>query len=172
MWHGGKGSKSRIVNLSSYGDEYDRIFGKKDEEETDTGKRRLLLDDIRYPSQCSLVYSSHVEKLVDKTKTVNSNWHVVRSIEEFTEWIMQYGSPDIVSFDNDLKVSHYERYVEVAGGRDCYNYEKETDTGIAALRFMLNYCKEHHLKLPKIYVHTANKYARDIMNAKLKELGL
>lgn len=170
MWHGGKGSKSRITDFNKYGNEYDRIF-KASKEEFSNCKRHLLLDDIRHPKQCNLVYPTHTTTLLEETNTFECDWIVVRTLDNFKEWIYTNGPPELLSLDNDLTMSHYERYVEVLGGRDSYDYEKEDDNGIAALKFVIKYCKEHGKKLPKIYVHTANQIARNVMTAKINEIS-
>ena len=45
-------------------------------------KMKLYLDDIRNPA--------------------TEGWNIVRSYEEFVQFIMQNGMPDLISFDHDL----------------------------------------------------------------------
>jgi hypothetical protein len=41
-WHGGKGSKTRPTDKKKYDDNYDRIFGKKKENEASNTKKQKV----------------------------------------------------------------------------------------------------------------------------------
>lgn len=41
-WHGGKGSKTRPTDKKKYDDNYDRIFGKKKENEASNPKKQKV----------------------------------------------------------------------------------------------------------------------------------
>lgn len=169
QWHGGKGPESRVTDWKGYYGKLGKIFGKKDAE-NEHKKRYLLLDDNRTPSECWLDITQSKENLTVKTGTFDKDWEVVKTYDAFVKSIIDKGVPDIVSFDNDLTFSDYSRYGDVLRGKCSYHYEKERDNGIAAFRFLVEFCERHETKFPKIYIHTANEYARKVMEEKLKEL--
>jgi hypothetical protein len=79
-------------------------------------KKKLYLDDIRTP----------------KTE----GWDIVRSYDEFVNWITENGIPDEISFDHDL--------------------DKEHITGYDAAKWLGKYCIDNGLPLPEFNVHSAN----------------
>lgn len=116
----------------------------------------LWLDDQREP------YSYFKKKKTDSGAWVRNNdfyqenifnnykpnfiW--VKNLPEFSEYIIENGLPDLVSFDHDLssktvKCDH--------NGADC-------------ARWLVNYCKENGLQMPKCFAHTANNKQRPILN--------
>ena len=68
----------------------------------------------------------------------------VRNMEEFTKYILDNGLPDMISFDHDLGKG-------LQNGHDC-------------AMWLMAYCKEHNLGLPKCFVHSANHNKRAGMN--------
>jgi hypothetical protein len=46
-WHGGKGSKRRPEDRKAYEDNYDKIFGKKDEPRTETVQEKPSIETER-----------------------------------------------------------------------------------------------------------------------------
>ena len=68
----------------------------------------------------------------------------VRNIEEFTKYILDNGLPDMISFDHGLGKG-------LQNGHDC-------------AMWLMAYCKEHNLGLPKCFVHSANHNKRAGMN--------
>ena len=85
---------------------------------------------------------------------VNFIW--VKSFDEFANYIENNGVPKFISFDNDLKNGRMTVDGEVPNGEDC-------------VKWLINYCNDNKLKLPKYYLHTANHKQRDILNKLLKE---
>jgi len=75
----------------------------------------------------------------------------VRTFEEFTDYIMQNGLPDLVSLDHDLGKG-------LKKGAECAHWLKQ-------------YCTENGLKLPKFYAHSANPNGRAEINATLSDNG-
>lgn len=75
----------------------------------------------------------------------------VRTFEEFTDYIMQNGLPDLVSLDHDLGKG-------LKKGAECAHWLKQ-------------YCAENGLKLPKFYAHSANPNGRAEINATLSDNG-
>ena len=73
----------------------------------------------------------------------------VRTFEEFTDYIMKNGLPDLVSLDHDLGRG-------LKKGAECAHWLKQ-------------YCAENGLKLPKFYAHSANPNGRAEINATLSD---
>ena len=168
-WEGGKGDKSRVTNYEAYGEGYDRIF-KKEQQEMHK-KSYLLLDDVRFAKDCVVSTDTSARKLLDVSKTQITDWVVVRTLKGFYNYIDRNGMPDVISFDNDLDSYDYQKYADAVNGKHTYVYETEKGNGIEAFRYVVNYCEKNDIELPKIYVHSANEFARRIINNKLKELG-
>lgn len=80
----------------------------------------------------------------------------VKSFEEFINYIETNGVPKFISFDNDLKNGKMAVDGVVPNGEDC-------------VKWLINYCNDNGLKLPKYYLHTANHKQRDVLNKLLKE---
>lgn len=95
---------------------------------------QIFLDDIRDPSW---VYDFGSD----------SQWVVLRSGQQFYDWVELHGLPDLVSFDHDL------------GGIDENGNEVDPATvpsGMDCAHFLVNYCLDHDLPLPRFKVHSAN----------------
>ena len=78
----------------------------------------------------------------------------VKNIEEFTNYIIENGVPEFVSFDFDLKNGRTKVDGPVPNGGDC-------------TQWLINYCKENNIKMPKCFAHTANKTQRPLLNGLL-----
>ncbi|MEI8205105.1 MAG: cyclic-phosphate processing receiver domain-containing protein [Bacteroidota bacterium] len=91
----------------------------------------LFLDDCRIPSD-SAKYMR--QRNIDSSIYLK-NWIIVRSYNEFVEWIEQNGLPDVISFDHDL-------------GNDL--------SGMDCAKWLINYCLDNCKSLPLYAVHSAN----------------
>jgi len=81
------------------------------------------------------------------------DWIIVKSYDQFVEWILENGLPDVISFDHDLADEHYA----FAGNYNIFRYE----TGYDAAKWLCNYCSENSKKLPECYVHSMNPAGAD-----------
>jgi hypothetical protein len=70
----------------------------------------------------------------------NDSWVRIYSFDEFVAYIEANGLPDEISFDHDLGELNG---VIQKDGKDCANY-------------LVNYCIDHNLDLPKYDCHSAN----------------
>lgn len=102
-------------------------------------KRLLFLDDIRYP-----VEAYHYTK---QDIFLRKDWHIVRNSEQFVNRIVEKGLPEMISFDHDLADIHY-----LKPNSDGYN-EK---TGYDCAKWLIEYCMDNFLDLPKFYCHSMN----------------
>jgi hypothetical protein len=95
--------------------------------------KQLYLDDLRMPHQSGYV---------------DSEWTIVRNLEDFKKHVLTYGVPNIVSFDHDLG--------ENAQGN-------ELPSGYDAVKWLSNFDQKFS-RTPgnwEIRVHSANPVGRE-----------
>jgi len=115
----------------------------------------LWLDDLRNP------YLDLEGRVPKEDGTVE--W--VLNYEQFVQWIEKFGLPDIISFDHDLADEHYtpqeywNDYQLSKQYQESQNYQEKT--GLDCAKWLIDYCTETNLKLPKYYVHSANPVGAD-----------
>ena len=112
----------------------------------------LWLDDERDPevylkqksnSGAFLRTSEFYKKNIFNKYDVSFIW--CRNYDEFTKHIEKNGLPEFISFDRDLKKGNkIPKGSDYPDGEDCAKWLKD-------------YCKKHGKKLPKYFVHSANK---------------
>jgi|688.fasta_scaffold192121_5 hypothetical protein len=106
--------------------------------------KKLYLDDVRTP----------------KTE----GWDIVRSYDEFVNYIETNGIPDEVSFDHDLSREHTKYYFDNGGHSnppDPLGVEFNEKTGYDSAKWLCEYCWTNGIPLPKWNVHSANPVGRD-----------
>jgi hypothetical protein len=109
--------------------------------------KKLFLDDIRNPKDCANgLVPSHLNKFYWE-----SDWFIVRSHNEFVDWITENGLPDFISFDHDLADEHY--IMDFSRILDAIPMEK---TGYDSAKWLGNHCLDNKLKLPSFVVHSQN----------------
>lgn len=118
--------------------------------------RILWLDDIRNPY---LDYEGKVPKIPG---------HVVEwvlSYQEFVDWIKKFGLPAIISFDHDLAFEHYTPFEYWDGYEASKKYQESKEytekTGMDCAKWLVQYCSDNNLELPKFFVHSANPVGAD-----------
>lgn len=94
----------------------------------------LFLDDIRIPASAAISVCSDN---ITQNLYLEQNFVIVRNYTEFVNHIEQFGLPYFISFDNDLG-------------------EPDTRTGYDCCKWLVDYCIEDKLALPKWAVHSAN----------------
>lgn len=115
--------------------------------------RRLFLDDVRIPTDCvSYTYN----------KIYNEEWDIVRTYDEFVDYIKTNGVPDEISFDHDLADEHYDpsMYESTERYGEKYKTFKEK-TGYDCAKWLSEYCITNVIPMPKCYVHSMNPVGRD-----------
>lgn len=103
---------------------------------------KLFLDDIRIPKDAIGLVSSNLNQFYWE-----KDWIIVRNYYEFCNYIQKFGLPDFISFDHDLADEHY---------MDVDNSEYEEKTGYECAKWLVDWCLENSLSLPKFVVHSAN----------------
>lgn len=74
-----------------------------------------------------------VNLYLDDVRACPENVILVTSYEEFVNFIKDDGWPNFISFDHDLGIGK---------------------TGLDCAKFLVDYCLENHLDLPKFIVHS------------------
>jgi hypothetical protein len=121
-------------------------------------KTLLWLDDMRDPLtnnwlQYSALSAPH-----------NTIW--VKSYNEFVAWITENGLPDGINFDHDLADVHYQpskHYDESHPEYNKFDYNEwaklqdfKEQTGFDCAKWLVDYCMDNSLPLPKWYTHSHN----------------
>lgn len=103
----------------------------------------LFLDDERNPINVTWVPMPNV------------NWTIVRSFEEFKDAIRKNGLPELISFDHDLGDEAYQEAFK--NNLKTFDYTKVKEkTGYDCAIWLVNYCLDRRIPLPKYLVHTMN----------------
>lgn len=93
---------------------------------------------------------------MDDVRTPNTDgWEIVRTYEDFVDWISENGLPDMVSFDHDLADVSYNPKTTAQS----FNYREKT--GYDAAKWLCEYCWTNGLPIPDWNVHSANPVGRD-----------
>lgn len=107
-------------------------------------KRLLFLDDIRYP-----IEAYHYTK---QDIFLRKDWHIVRNYEQFVNRILEKGLPEMISFDHDLADEHY---------LEPNSQEFVEKTGYDCTKWLVEYCMDNYLDLPKFYSHSMNPVGKE-----------
>jgi hypothetical protein len=106
---------------------------------------KLFLDDVRYPQDVW-------RNTIDPDYEFDQEWIIVRTYDAFVSYIEVKGLPDLISFDHDLSFDHY---LEVNQNQIDYNTFTEK-TGYHAAQWLVDYCLDKDLPLPRCKVHSMN----------------
>ena len=77
---------------------------------------------------------------LDDLRTVPNGFSFVKSYLEFTDFILRNGLPDFISFDHDLG---------------------EEKTGYDCAKWLVEYCMDNNLRIPKFFVHSQNPVGKE-----------
>jgi hypothetical protein len=111
----------------------------------------LFLDDIRMPADAgNYMYPVELRTLY-RTK----EWVIVRNYKDFVETVLSQGIPEMVSFDHDLALIHYDP----STWKESFSYQEET--GLDCAKWLCDYCQENNLPLPQYLVHSANPVGKE-----------
>jgi hypothetical protein len=114
-------------------------------------QKKLYLDDVRTPK--------------------SDGWDIVRSYDEFVNYIEINGVPDEISFDHDLSREHTKYFFDNGGHKNPPNPLEgkfEEKTGYDAAKWLCDYCWTNGIPLPKCNVHSANPVGSDNIKFLLK----
>jgi hypothetical protein len=102
----------------------------------------LFLDDIREPE--------HAFEYTKQEMFLKQKWEVVRNFDEFKNHIEANGMPSFISFDHDLADTHYTP-----------EHLHKEKTGYECAMWLVDYCMDNNLHLPKYYCHSMNPVGKD-----------
>ncbi len=108
----------------------------------------LYLDDERTPD-ISYEYTK------DKSY-IDLEWDIVRSFDEFVNYILENELPELISFDHDLADEHYNYSVEIIKNSMIDYSGFREKTGYECAKWLIGYCIDNNLKLPKFMCHSLN----------------
>ncbi len=111
----------------------------------------LFLDDYREPIDCAkYMYRKGVD-----CKIYHEQWNIVRSYGQFVKWITENGLPEFISFDHDL--GDVEELKEDLPVEEWFDLENNREyNGMDCAKWLVEYCMDNKLQLPKYAVHSAN----------------
>lgn len=115
----------------------------------------LFLDDIRNPTD---IHSTLHRGIWEEFPSL-MDWKVVRSYQEFVNFILKNGMPNRISYDHDLSWEHYPNAGDSLSAPIPYETFTEK-TGYDCAKWLTNYCLEKKLELPDFYVHSFNPVGR------------
>ena len=126
----------------------------------------LWLDDIREPYtyfskprlQSGAWKRNHEYYENNIFNQYNPNFIWVKSLKEFSNYILNNGLPDMISFDHDIKPK---------------NYYGKFETGADVAKWLVNFCNSNNIKLPWTFIHSANENGRTnigtVLNSNVNE---
>ena len=115
---------------------------------------QLFLDDQRMPKEAS----GYATVRGVNPDIYEMNWVIVQSYDEFRDWILKHGLPDMISFDYDLGEDDAKKKVAKGISKKKARLDKKlAKSGFGCARWLVNHCIDRHLDLPKWAVHSANE---------------
>lgn len=108
----------------------------------------LALDDVR---TIEMIANYAPKEL--KSMYYDNKWDIVRDYNEFIDYIMENGVPDVISFDHDLDSEHYDGSIDIA------SYIEHT--GYDATKWLIDYCRTYNVPFPEAYCHSANPVGKE-----------
>ena len=117
----------------------------------------LFLDDIREPE--------HAYEYTKQEIFLKQKWEVVRNFDEFKSYIKKNGMPFFISFDHDLADTHYtpeHLWTDYDKSKEWQEAQvHEEKTGYECAMWLVDFCIDNNLKLPKYYCHSMNPVGKD-----------
>lgn len=150
LYNGPEKVKRQYIRKNEHLNDNKKIFDKTFNIDVNLQTLKILwLDDIREP------YSYFYKKKTSGAYLRNYNYYTsnifnrynpefiwVKNLNEFKNYIINNGLPDMISLDHDIKPR---------------NYQGKFETGADVAQWLVNYCKENNLKMPLSISHSANE---------------
>lgn len=111
----------------------------------------LFLDDVRQPSEPG----NYMSPVNLRSLYQEQEWVTVRNYNDFVKYITENGLPDLVSFDHDLADIHYDPTT----CKESFEYTEET--GYDCAKWLVMYCDDNGLPLPKYLCHSMNPIGKE-----------
>lgn len=132
------------------------LFVSKLNDNTNQEAVFLFLDDIREPE--------HAFEYTKQEMFLNQGWEVVRNFDEFKSHIEKNGLPNFISFDHDLADTHYTPeylWTDYDKSKEWQEQLQKEKTGYECAVWLVDYCIDNNLQLPKYYCHSMNPVGKD-----------
>jgi hypothetical protein len=112
--------------------------------------RKLFLDNTQTPD----VIAQHISNQEVKKYYNTGDWDIVRSYNEFIEYIEKRGLPDFISFgycyaNNSSATLTEEELLNTP-------YQKKEKNGVQCANWLIEYCVNKKKNLPKFFVHSTD----------------
>jgi len=127
-------------------------------------KKLLWLDDFRDPFDEKSNWLAYNSIRIEKPFEII--W--VKNYDEFIDWIIKNGLPYQISFDHDLADEHYSP--DMYKTPDVYNKHYDDfreKTGMDCAKWLISYCINNNVSVPKFTVHSANPVGGENIRALL-----
>lgn len=119
-------------------------------------KTLLWLDDIRDPKEN--IWHNWLATHNVNPFHYNITW--VKTYGDFTKWVRKNGLPDVICFDHDL-ADNWELRSESDVTKWFDMTENSEYTGYDAAKWLVEYCMDNDLDLPKWNIQSANPVGAD-----------
>jgi len=134
----------------------------------------IFIDDMRNPNDAYLHLDTGILKisLVEHSGIHQDEWVIARTYDEFVNYIIHLGLPDVVSFDHDLHEEHIKHYFTVTQDIGVIEYGNlKEKTGKHCAEYLVQeWKKQNKPKHIKTFVHSANRWGQITIKEVLKEL--
>ena len=129
---------------------------------------KLFLDDVRNPVHCVAYMHLKIGRL--NPIYLENDWVICRNYTSFVNTIESMGLPDFVSFDHDLAEEHYKAGIASPEDWDWYHMKNDREmTGYDCAKWLVQYCMNNNLELPKYIVHSMNPVGTENIEKYLKQ---
>ncbi len=133
-------------------------------------KTLLWLDDIRNPFEP--LKGEETTWLVFSPIEQPFETHWVKSFSEFVDWIKTYGLPDAICFDHDLGLDEvHEKKTMSKSALKRFRKTPEYKTGYDCAKWLVEYCMDKNMTLPKWNIQSANPVGKENINSLLNNFN-
>lgn len=123
-------------------------------------KTLLWLDDIRNPFLSDWRMQYTPEFAYGEGNTI---W--VKNYDDFIDWITENGLPHTIAFDHDLgEDAAKERVANGMNKKTARLIKREAPNGFHCAKWLIDYCMDEDLDLPKWTIQSANPVGKDNIN--------
>ena len=124
----------------------------------------LWLDDLRDPHEQDWINWLAQYSPIEQPYTVV--W--VKSYEQLVDWVKKNSLPSGFSFDHDLGQDiAIEKVKKGMSKRQARKEKKNAKSGMDVAKWLVEYCLDNNLKMPKFSIQSANPCGRDNIRALL-----
>lgn len=145
-------------------DQIDKLIIELNQEKKMIIPKLIWLDDLRNP------FEKDCTDWLDKGSPIEQPYETIwaKSYEEFTKWILKNGLPAAVLFDHDLGEDvAREKVAKGMPKKKARQQNKVAKSGMDAAKFLVEYCLDNKLPLPKYNIQSRNPAGKENINGLL-----